>query len=197
MYLFFGNTAEKFYYLPYRLFEFCTGSIVYYLTLNVNGQNKSLIAQIPLFLAYTILFALLFVNFDIVDSTFRLIITVLTTSLLLWLLKFCKISSNRIFSNKLIATIGVGSFSIYVWHQIILAVTRYSFTNEIIKWVPISIVLMLISLLSYLSYKYIETINLNRSKILCFLIIMMISSGYVLIYISTCWSYTRCARVKC
>lgn len=169
MYLFAGTTPQKFYYLPFRLYEFCAGALVSYIPINNDCKEKRL-KKILLVIIYIILLTLLFVGFDILLPQVRLLLTVTATTLLLYLLPRVKLSRGPVFSNKWIAILGTGSYSIYVWHQIIFAFTRYSFTSQLTGWTLVLIVIF-IGLLSYLSYRYIE--HLQKSKTIWIIQIML------------------------
>ena len=172
MYLFLGTDAEKFYYLPYRLFEFCAGALVYDWASKIKKQNKSIKMQGALSVTYVLLLLILFVNEDFISGRVRLITTVLLTSLLLYAFKYCE-TNIKLFSNKLLSVIGASSFSIFVWHQVIFAFTRYSFTNDLVSFDVVLIMFAIIIVLSYLSYKYIERMKINRITLIAFSILFI------------------------
>lgn len=151
------TVSQKFYYLPFRVFEFGAGM---WLALYIRDKSfkmyerKSLMTLLSV-LIYAALLVLLFVNSAFVPSAVRLLMTVLLSSMLLFTLPHVTARFNALFSNKALAAVGRWSFSIYVWHQIVLAFCRYSFTSEINA--PLFVLLMLITLvLSLLSYYFIE-----------------------------------------
>ena len=57
--------------------------------------------------------------------------------------------------------VGKMSLSIFVWHQVILAFMRYSFIDELTTLSFFCYIIM-VSLLSVLSYKYIESIKIDK-----------------------------------
>ena len=74
----------------------------------------------------------------------------------------CNLSKNAFFSNKTLSYIGKSSFSIFVWHQIIFAFTRYSFTTNLLDYKILFVIIGLLLILSYLSYKFIENMKMTR-----------------------------------
>ncbi|WP_426074149.1 acyltransferase family protein [Janthinobacterium sp. DSP2-3-3] len=69
----------------------------------------------------------------------------------------------RILGNKLFVGLGLLSYSIYLWHQPLLAFARQKSFDEPAESVMISIVLLTL-LLSYFSWKFIETPFRNKSR---------------------------------
>lgn len=182
-YLCLGSTAEKFYYLPFRLFEFCMGSLVFYIQDNfhVKSCNSGAIS-VAFVTSYFILFALLFLDISL-SSSILLISTVLLSGLLLFLMPHVQVSSNSLFSNKYLAIIGASSLSLYVWHQIVFAFTRYSFTGDLFSAKVLLAMLLVIIILSAVSYRYIEKLTENKSSWTITLILLLATtSGALYVY---------------
>lgn len=159
LYIVTDNAGVKFYYLPCRLYEFCAGALVFYLFAHKNIDIQNTVAKIAISAIYLCLIALLFIELDFISRPIKLIVVVGLTALLIDLMSRVKIEQNIIFSNKQIALIGAASYSIFVWHQVIFAFTRYSFTNNLTEVIPFLSVIVLTAVLSVLSYKYIEHIK--------------------------------------
>lgn len=151
------TVTEKFYFLPFRIFEFGAGMCVALIFQNGIPRlayNKKLSTSI-IAIAYVALITLIILKYDFIPTTIRLLLTVFLSSLILAFLQYVSEKSNFIFSNRVLAIIGRWSFSIYMWHQIVLAFCRYSFTSDINA--KIFIILMIITIgLSVLSYYFIE-----------------------------------------
>ena len=162
LYMITDNAAAKFYYLPHRLYEFCAGALVYYLFAHKNINIQNTVAKIAICVIYVCIITLLFVELDFISSPIKLIVVVGLTTLLIDLMSRVKIEQNNIFSNKQIALIGAASYSIFVWHQVIFAFTRYSFTNNLTEAIPFLSVIVLTAVLSVFSYKYIEHIKVRK-----------------------------------
>lgn len=75
------------------------------------------------------------------------------------------------------------SLSIFVWHQVILAFARYSFIDKFDTWYFL-IYIIITGIISYLSYKYIETIKLNskRSRYIFFTVLSLVTAIALGIY---------------
>lgn len=100
-YLTCGNAAMKFYYLPFRLYEFCAGCTVFYLFGNKSGSaSKRLWANIGFVVAYLAVIALLFVDAEYMSRPAKLLSTVCLTSVLLMAMPRVEWAQDRIFSNK-------------------------------------------------------------------------------------------------
>ena len=172
MYMHTSDTADKFYYLPCRLFELCTGALVYHFS-DIRQVKCTSKRGFFVSIAYSGIISLLFINTSFISDSLRLLITVFTTSLLLHILASYETANNKIFSNRILAMIGMGSFSIYAWHQVIFAFTRYSFTSELTDTRTALTILCIVAILSSLSYKYIENIKFNKFSWVCISILFV------------------------
>jgi hypothetical protein len=106
--------------------------------------------------AYTLLVLLYFVYAGCMEKSFRLLATVVLSTTLVYLLPRVSVAQNKVFSNSQLASVGAASYSLFVWHQVIFACTRYSFTCELTRPVPFALITITIVLLSVLSYCYVE-----------------------------------------
>jgi hypothetical protein len=110
----------------------------------------------------------------------KLMTIVLSSTILLMLTSTTKLSGNNIFSNKVVALIGAGSFSIYVWHQVIIALTRYTFTNNLLKPIVLLAIVVLIISLSIVSYKYVEHLTETKRAWSAICIGLILSTAFAL-----------------
>lgn len=164
LYLFFGSPADKFYFLQYRLFEFAAGMLVFYLLFKKDQEPRESNRWNVLFLViYGCLLALLFVDVSFIKNQVRLLLVVGLTSLLLWTMPKFKIAGDAFFLNTWLAAIGRCSYSIFVWHQLVFALTRYSFTNNLTAVIPLMIITAIIAMLTILSYRFIEKVPHNNA----------------------------------
>lgn len=179
-----GNTTYKFYFLPYRLYEFCAGGLVFYLFgKGTNVINNKLWLNICFTIVYLVVLALLFVDDTYISRPARLLSIVALSAVLLAMMPRVGWAQKRIFANKWVATIGAASFSIFVWHQVILAMIRYSFTKEITNTLPLIAFVGLTAILSILSYKYVERMKKTRMAwCLIALLLLLTSAGSLYIY---------------
>ena len=158
-----GNAAAKFYYLPYRLYEFCAGGLVFYLFGNVRRiQDKIVWTNIGFVIVYLAVVALLFVDAEYVSRPAKLLSTVALSSVLMVQMPRVEWAKGKVFSNKWVAAIGTASFSIFVWHQVVLALIRYSFTNKLTEVLPLLAFFGITAVLSVLSYRYVEQMKKTK-----------------------------------
>ncbi len=121
--VYFGDTnaARKFYLLPSRFFEFASGGLVAILYKPDEGSpfNKFFV-----WVFYILLLLSFVVINEIIPTNIRLVLVVALTCVLL-----CSqdVLENKITANPILAKIGVASYSIFVWHQVILAFFRSIF----------------------------------------------------------------------
>lgn len=157
------NDALRFYFLPYRFYEFVAGGLVYYLFgMQQVTVDKKIMMNIWFVLVYLAIITFLFVDIEYFPRSIRLNLTICLTSVLIVLMKKVQLARGIIFSNKWIATIGAASFSIFVWHQVVLALIRYSFTNDLTNINPLLAFITITVILSILSYKYVESLIKTR-----------------------------------
>lgn len=163
LYWFSDDACARFYYLPYRLFEFCAGGIVFYLFGNYHVKiSKKARVNIIFALSYLIIAALLYIETEIISQKIRLLFVVVLTALLLIMMPRVQVAQGKVFANKWLAVIGAASLSIFVWHQVVLALIRYSFTNNMTEATPLVAFVAITTLLSVISYKYIEQAKKTR-----------------------------------
>ena len=170
---------KKFYYLPFRFYELAVGGLAALLS-----NNKILSHKLSPLLIAGIL-SLLFI--DTITDKYLIILTVIVTSLILLSANEKSITTSIILENKPMLFIGSISFSLYMWHQVLLAYTRYFITDELnIFYITSFIVAILI--LSTISYKFIEQPFRNKSKInnkylAIFIIILFVTTTSAGLYI--------------
>lgn len=163
LYWFSNDACARFYYLPYRLFEFCAGGLIFYLFGTSQVKTSKMEGETVLFaLIYVSIIALLFIETDIISQKVKLFSVVVLTALLLALMPRVQLAQGKIFANKWLAAIGAASFSIFVWHQVVLALIRYSFTNNLTETIPLVAFVSITTVLSVVSYKYIEQAKKTR-----------------------------------
>jgi len=157
--LFFNSNSEtqKFYFLQFRFFELSIGGIVAIIFNNnsISGRHKPFLLLLLLLLIFTNGF---------ITNDARLILITLSTAALLMPTSSNSIISKFILENKIAVGIGKISFSLYMWHQIILAFTRYHFLLKIDAYFPY-LILLIIFFLSIASYYFIEKPFRNKNLI--------------------------------
>lgn len=148
--------SSKFYLLPFRFFELGLGGIVAIFALN----SADLMQRLGKF-AWVMwsLLLLLLLPLPILDAG-RLVLVVCLTALLLGINSNAMEGSNDVFSrwcfqNPVVVWIGKISFSLYIWHQILLAFGRY-FVLDHFGLAATAVFFVLLFLLSTLSYYLLE-----------------------------------------
>lgn len=149
--VYFGTTdvAQRFYYLPSRFFEFAVGGIV---ALTWNPHEGDTFHSWFVYVCYALLLALMAVNIEEIPANLKLV-TVVALSVVL--VMSSSTLENKVTANRVLARVGAASYSIFVWHQVLLAFYRYTFSIHF-TIVSYMIVLIIVVLLSWLTYHFIE-----------------------------------------
>lgn len=144
------DVSHRFYFLPFRFFEFGAGGIIA-LVWNPS-ENRGVSWRWISYLCYALFLALLALPLTLIPSSIKLV-TVVAISVVL-VMSYTNLE-NPITGNGVLAQIGTASYSVFVWHQVLLAFYRYSITSHFTVWTYIFF-LLIVSVLSYLSYHFIE-----------------------------------------
>lgn len=175
--------SSKFYQIPFRLFEFGVGSLAFYFYIKKIPNRHSRAQEIITISAFIMILILLFVSSQFIDRQIRLLVTVAISFLLAFYLPQSQILEKGIWINRVLALIGMSSFSLFVWHQIVFALTRYSFTSDLYSPLTIVIVYGIIGSLTYLSYKYIEQMKFNyKRNIFIVVLFCVVNIGALVIF---------------
>lgn len=144
-----NNSAHRFYYLPSRFFEFALGGIA---ALVYNPEENKPFSKGWTYLCYALLLSLMFVNSELIPPITRLVAVVALSCIMV-----CSqdVLENKITSNVILAKIGAASYSIFIWHQILLAFYRYTISCKF-SIGSYAILLVATAMLSWLSYRFIE-----------------------------------------
>lgn len=171
----------KFYYLPFRAFEITAGGLL----AELEPKERHCKGKITtIWISMVLLIALLCSRRVIVSSSLMLLLTIAFSLSFLWASK--ELSCNGL-TEKLLeigAAIGKRSYSIYIWHQVIVAFLFYSFfpkhnAYSLLAFIGITI------LVAVFSYRYIEvplekTVGKKRKEaavILCTIITTVVLCG--------------------
>ena len=144
-----SNDAHRFYYPPSRFYEFALGGIA---ALVYEPSRDKPFRLAFSYLCYALLLALLFVGYRLLPDSIRLVLVV---GLSVVLVMSGGALDNGVTSNKVLAKIGVASYSIFVWHQVLLAFYRYIFGNQFTVWSYL-LLLAAVGVVSWGSYRVIE-----------------------------------------
>lgn len=153
----------KFYLLPTRLWEFLLGSLCS-LGLTKNAYKKNKYVSDALFLMLISSF-FIFNKYDIHPGYMTLLPTVAT--LIVIIFNEPGSIANKILENKNVQTIGLASYSIYLFHYPIFAIDSYwllANTLDTFQWL-IDFVLIICSVfIGILAWKFVETPTRDESK---------------------------------
>ncbi len=141
--------AAKFYLLPARFFELSIGGLG-----AVFLKNKLIVSNYRLLIVLAISVLLVFNVPFLMDFLYIPVVVVLTL-ILLTTYSEKKGLTSLLLENSVMVFIGKISFSIYMWHQLILAFSRYALFQEM-NIQRVLLLFLLTIFLSYLTYKFIE-----------------------------------------
>ena len=116
----------------------------------VYDQSRGGVSSSILVCLYALLLALLAVSRVIPDSA-RLVLVVALTAVLLMSEDALRMG----YFNKVLAGVGMASYSIYVWHQVLIAFYRYIFGNQFTVWSYL-LLFVAVGVVSWISYRVIE-----------------------------------------
>jgi len=150
--LFFWSDSNQavFYLLPFRFFEIAIGGIVAITMIKHRLSTRSITLLVVATLL-TIAISVLYLELE----KYIVVVVVAMVALHLFLYKHFGSVSRIFFENPIIVAIGQWSFSLYMWHQLLLAYFRYTVSAEISGFVT-GVMLFVFLGISYLSYRFIE-----------------------------------------
>jgi peptidoglycan/LPS O-acetylase OafA/YrhL len=143
--------VANFYLLPTRIWEILSGSIVAFVLLKKKVHSNNFFSLIGLII---IMYSFFCIDKDIPIPSFYALFPIFGT-LLIIIYSQNNSLINKILSNKFLVTIGLMSYSLYLWH-----VPIFSFANLNLLFPPPFFLKLLLCLIifpiSYISWKYIE-----------------------------------------
>jgi peptidoglycan/LPS O-acetylase OafA/YrhL len=149
--------AQRFYSLPYRLYELAIGGLV------AAALNKRLVDHPWSPLALGLLILLLGSSVKMLPRSLLVPLTVTCTALVI-----ASANERRRWSamleNRILVGIGLISFGLYMWHQVVLAFARYFVFPEL-HLPQLLLVLALTIALSVLSYYLVERPFRDRRRV--------------------------------
>ena len=185
------NPKLNFYVSLSRFWELLLGSLIVYLELNYKIPSNKITRYIfPLLGLSLILYSIFFFNEQTPHPSFNTLIPVIGTALIII---FCSEENkdgiiNKILSSKPFVSMGLISYSAYLWHFPVLAFSRINSiepSNHYKIWF-----LIFILLISTLSYHFIEKPFRNKNFIkIRQLILILIASILIAVSIFTLSKY--------
>ena len=140
-----------FFLTPSRIWEILFGCILAYQKFDF--KNKKLIPAVGIFL---ILFSAFAQNFISQALIFRVFIVIGTGLLLISNFQNQEFIISKILKNRILVFFGLISYSLYLWHVPIYSIYRDFFSYNIDAYVNLILISMTI-IISYISYRFIET----------------------------------------
>jgi peptidoglycan/LPS O-acetylase OafA/YrhL len=177
-----SNEAFKFYSIQFRFFELSLGGLGAIIL-----KDKLLITRFRIvFLSIVLL--ILFFNINVSSSVKLFLIVIASIGVLISANNQNKLVSIFL-ENKMMIGIGKISFSLYIWHQIILAYTRY-FILVKITFIDSVIIFIILVVLSILTFHFIEQPFRNKKKISTQFLLLASSLVFAIICSSSLYIYT-------
>lgn len=151
------DDSVKFYSIQYRFFELSFGSLGAILF-----SNKKTNSWLQLIFTLGLLLVLLF-DFGLSDDV-KLFATLFTTLGILLVGSSDNNMLAMLLENKVMVWIGKISFSLYMWHQLVLAFVRYFISNKFDILTSVLLFLVILAL-SFFSYFFIEQPFRDKNRI--------------------------------
>lgn len=167
------NDANRFYLLPARFYEFGCGGII---ALVHEPSQKNVFHPLFSYLCYALLMVLLIVGLDLIPTIVRLPLVVALCAVVVM---SGEALENPVTSNQVLVKIGLASYSIYVWHQVLLAFYRYVIGAPFTVWTFILYVAA-VGVISWVSFKQIEK-GMAKARMVTLVIGALLtgSAGYI------------------
>lgn len=185
----FFTHAQKFYLIFFRFWELAVGGIVAIVLKNKLVKHG--------FLGFVILalVALLCVDFQRIPANIRLIGVVMLTAAILATSATGNKLAGLVLGNRLMVGIGKISFSLYMWHQLVLAYARYFWVQELDHF-HLSVLFVLICALSITSYFLIEQPFRDKRRIGGRTLLFTVASVFLLTTCAALYIYSKGGVLK-
>ena len=160
----FWQAGSANFYLPFgRVWELMSGSLVAFYLFNKEIKDSKINNFLSIIGLFLIIFSIVFFNEDIqYPSVFTLMPVAGTLLIIFFATQFTIL--NKFLSFKPLVYTGLISYSLYLWHQPILAFNRIYFDHDLS--IIHSIILLIIAFfLSILTWKFIEQPFRNKKKL--------------------------------
>ena len=174
-----AKPAPNFYLLPTRVWELLVGAfLAFYFSYQFKRQPTQLIAEFGGFVGLLLIVYSVFA-FDS-STPFPSFYTLVPTvgAALIILLSSSSTLVGKLIGNRLLVGVGLISYSAYLWHQPLLAFARTYTLNQINDSQKLWLFTIII-LLSFITYKFIETPFRERTRYKRKLILLFSLSGSI------------------
>lgn len=149
----------NFYSLPTRAWELLLGSILAIIIFEYGKKTNKTISLMSFFVLLICFFS--FDEYIITPGPYLLI----PTLSVFFIIYYYDTNSglNNILANKIVLNIGLMSYSLYLWHQVIFSFYKSQF--KILNFSSLSLILIIVYCLSFFTWKFIETPFRNKNSI--------------------------------
>lgn len=173
LFLFVGEGKGQFYFIQYRFFELSIGGLV--ALKKEDSIDLSWLKDLSLL-------ALLLVFGGVIrlSNEMLILITVAASSVLMMPEDKKASIIGYLLTNRVMIAIGKISFSLYMWHQIVFAFSRYYLIEEITLY-PSLLLVFVVFLLSILSYYLIEQPFRDKKKISDSVLLRGLGIGFAIV----------------
>ena len=176
------DTSANFYLLPTRIWELTAGSLASLLLKKYRLRENNFISLLGLL---AILYSIFYFDENTPFPSIYTLIPITGTVLLILFAKKETIVA-KLLKNKILVSIGLISYSAYLWHQPIFSFIRHIKFEELTS-VDFILCLIVIFTISYLSWKFVEQPFRNKKKInkltiwffSIFVFLLLSSIGYI------------------
>ena len=154
------DASANFYLLPTRIWELTAGSLASLILKKYHLRQNNFISLLGLL-------AILYSIFNYDENTpFPSIYTLIPVTGVVLLILFAKKETlvAKILKNKILVGIGLISYSAYLWHQPVFAFMRHIKFEDLV-FIDFILCLIVIIIISYLSWKFVEQPFRNKKKI--------------------------------
>ncbi len=165
-FLFYAPTKfTDFYFITSRLWELLSGALVAYILFdNENFLRKRLIFKfLPYLGLIIILISLIYFQLDFYHPSLLTALPIIGTCLIILFISK-ETFIYKLLSSKILVWVGLMSYSLYLWHYPLFAFNRY-LTFESITFARQLFIGLLLILIGYVSYKYIEQPFRDKKRI--------------------------------
>ena len=177
-------TSATFYFLHSRIWELLFGSVLSYLEA-ITGEkykNKILSLILPTVGLVLILATIIFFKLHFNHPSLYTLPGILGTCLIIWFSNKDEITY-KILSSRLFVGIGLISYSLYLWHYPIFSFLRI-IQLEITGFLNNFIVFLIIFIISFISYRFIEKPFRNKNYKFSYIFLIIFLFFFVLIALS-------------
>jgi len=180
---------QKFYWMPFRFYELAIGGVVAVMQtrpLSLGFLRTALLTGLVTLLAYRPAW---------LPANLGQPLTVALSAGLMLDVRHSASIADRLLRSRLAVAIGLISFSLYMWHQPVLAFTRYYFTSTLTPSLVLAVI-CLILMLSVLSYVAVEKPFRNKQRVRTRTLLIVVAVAYTLVLLPSFFIHLRSGVVR-